>query len=42
LHDWTGGYRAGFLLAVVAIAIAAAPFWTSGDALVPADKRPVN
>jgi hypothetical protein len=26
----------------VAIAIAAAPFWTSGDALVPADKRPVN
>jgi hypothetical protein len=27
---------------VVAIAIAAAPFWTSGDALVPADKRPVN
>jgi MFS family permease len=42
LHDWTGGYRAGFLLAVVAIPSPAAPFWTSGDALVPADKRPVN
>lgn len=35
LHDWTGGYRAGFLLALVAIALAAAPFWTSGSALVP-------
>ena len=32
LHDWTGGYRAGFLLALGCVAFAAAPFWTS-DAL---------
>jgi len=35
LHDWTGGYRAGFLLALACIAAAAAPFWTSRDELVP-------
>ncbi|MBK9136393.1 MAG: MFS transporter [Betaproteobacteria bacterium] len=29
LHDWTGGYRAGFLLALGCIALAAAPFWLS-------------
>jgi MFS family permease len=34
LHDWTGGYRAGFVLALVAIAFAAAPFWTSGSELL--------
>lgn len=33
LYDWTGGYRAGFVLALVAIALAAAPFWTSGSEL---------
>lgn len=37
LHDWTGGYRAGFALALVSVALAALPFWTSGDALVPSD-----
>lgn len=31
LHDWTGGYRTGFLLALVCVAIAAAPFWTSNQ-----------
>ena len=31
LHDWTGGYRAGFLLALASVALAAAPFWTSDD-----------
>ncbi len=31
LHDWTGGYRAGFLVALACIAIAAAPFWTSDE-----------
>ncbi|RYY93512.1 MAG: MFS transporter, partial [Comamonadaceae bacterium] len=35
LYDWTGGYRAGFVLALVAIALAAAPFWTSGSELLP-------
>ena len=42
LHDWTGGYRAGFLLALVAIAFAAAPFWMSGNALVPDDRGPIT
>ena len=36
LHDWTGGYRAGFLLALVCVALAAAPFWLSQQQLVPA------
>lgn len=40
LHDWTGGYRAGFLLALACIALAAAPFWTSRDALVPERAAP--
>lgn len=40
LHDWTGGYRAGFLLALACIALAAAPFWTSRDALVPQRAAP--
>lgn len=35
LHDWTGGYRTGFLLALVCVALAAAPFWFSQDKLVP-------
>jgi MFS family permease len=34
LHDWTGGYRAGFVLALASVAVAAAPFWTS-DELTP-------
>lgn len=42
LHDWTGGYRAGFLLALVAIAFAAAPFWMSGNALVLDDSGPIT
>ncbi|MGH8691112.1 MAG: MFS transporter, partial [Burkholderiales bacterium] len=29
LHDFTGGYRAGPVLALVFVALAAAPFWTS-------------
>jgi MFS family permease len=36
LHDWTGGYRAGFLIALVSVWLAAAPFWTSQDKLAPA------
>lgn len=36
LHDWTGGYGAGFLLALVCVALAAAPFWLSQGQLVPA------
>jgi MFS family permease len=35
LHDVTGGYRAGFLLALASLACAAAPFWLSRDQLVP-------
>lgn len=35
LYDWTGGYRAAFLLALVCVALAAAPFWLSQDQLVP-------
>lgn len=31
LHDWTGGYRAGFLLALASVALAASPFWTSNE-----------
>ncbi len=34
LHDWTGGYRWGFALALVSVAFAAMPFWTS-DELAP-------
>lgn len=40
LHDWTGGYRAGFVLALVCIALAAAPFWLSQGQLVPAVRPP--
>jgi MFS family permease len=29
LHDATGGYRAGFVLAMVCVLLAATPFWTS-------------
>jgi len=28
LHDLTGGYRAGFMLSLVAVGLAVAPFWT--------------
>jgi MFS family permease len=38
LYDWTGGYRAGFLLALGCVALAAAPFWLSRDQLVPSPK----
>jgi MFS family permease len=38
LHDWTGGYRAGFLLALACVGLAAAPFWFSRDQLVPSPK----
>jgi MFS family permease len=38
LHDWTGGYRAGFLFALGCVALAAAPFWLSRDQLVPSPK----
>ena len=38
LHDLTGGYRAGFVLAMVAVVLAATPFWTS-DAIVPGNAR---
>lgn len=34
LYDWTGGYRAAFLLALVCVAVAAAPFWFSQDQLL--------
>lgn len=40
LHDWTGGYRAGFGLALACIALAAAPFWLSQAQLVPAAPHP--
>jgi MFS family permease len=40
LHDWTDGYRAGFLLALVCIALAAAPFWLTQGQLVPAASHP--
>ena len=40
LHDWTGGYRAGFLLALACVALAAAPFWLARDQLVPSPKLP--
>lgn len=36
LHDWTGGYRAGFALSLACIALAAAPFLLSQGQLVPA------
>ncbi len=39
LHDWTGDYRAGFLLALVCVAFAAAPFWTSKDQLAPESSK---
>lgn len=39
LHDWTGNYRAGFLLALACVALAAAPFWLSSQ-LVPSRNLP--
>jgi len=30
LHDLTGGYRAGFVLSMVSVLLAVAPFWWSG------------
>ena len=38
LHDLTGGYRAGFALAMVCVLLAATPFWAS-DAIVAHDAR---
>ncbi|HSC64000.1 MAG TPA: MFS transporter [Caldimonas sp.] len=38
LHDITGGYRAGFVLSMACVLLAALPFWTS-DALVVARLR---
>ena len=35
LHDQTGGYRAAFVLAIGCLVLAAAPFWTSRNVLVP-------
>lgn len=29
LHDWTGGYRASFVVSMVSIGLAAMPFWVS-------------
>jgi MFS family permease len=29
LHDWTGGYRASFVVSMVSIGLAAMPFWAS-------------
>jgi len=40
LHDWTGGYRAGFVLSLACIALAAAPFWLAQGQLVPAATHP--
>lgn len=42
LHDWTGGYRTGFVLALVCVALAAAPFWMSQDQLVPTPPPPLS
>ena len=42
LHDWTGGYRTGFVLALVCVAVAAAPFWMSQDQLVPNPTPPLS
>lgn len=41
LHDITGGYRAGFVLSMVCVLLAALPFWTS-DALIAAHPRPAE
>ena len=38
LHDLTGGYRAGFVLSMVCVLLAALPFWTS-NALIAAHPR---
>lgn len=37
LHDLSGGYRASFVLAMVCVLAAAAPFWTSRN-LIPAER----
>jgi MFS family permease len=42
LHDWTGGYRTGFVLALACVAVAAAPFWLSQDQLVPTPTPPLS
>jgi MFS family permease len=41
LYDWSGGYRAGFGLALACIALAAAPFWLAQGQLVPAAAPPL-
>jgi MFS family permease len=38
LHDATGGYRTGFVLAMACVLLAATPFWIS-DAIVASDPR---
>ncbi len=40
LHDLTGGYRAGFVLSMVCVLLAALPFWTSDALIVAAHPRP--
>jgi cyanate permease len=39
LHDLTDGYRASFVLSMVCIGFAVAPFWTT-NALVPRPAEP--
>lgn len=41
LHDLTAGYRAGFVLSMICVLLAAMPFWTS-DALIAAHPRPAE
>ena len=41
LHDLTGGYRAGFVLSMICVLLAALPFWTS-DALIAGHRRPAD
>ena len=41
LHDLTGGYRAGFVLSMVCVLLAALPFWTT-DALIVGRFRPAE
>ena len=41
LHDFTGDYRAGFVLSMLCVLLAALPFWTS-DALVVGRFRPAE
>lgn len=39
LHDLTGGYRAGFVLSMVCVLLAALPFWTSNALIVGRSRR---